>query len=117
MILVLEIVGEHAGTFGSDSRKLFNGCGGFIGRDPKNDWVLPDRYISARHATIHYEGDHFTIDDTSSNGIFVNSETEPIGKGHPRALRTGDMLAMDRFEVRVTLLDADGIGLPIRPVA
>jgi type VI secretion system protein ImpI/type VI secretion system protein len=110
VILVLEIVGEHAGAFGADGRKVFKACGGVVGRLPDSDWMLRDEYISARHAVIHYADEQFVIQDTSANGVYVNSEPEPIGAGESRAITTGDVLRLDRFEVLVTVLDDEGLG-------
>ena len=110
MILVLEVVGDHAGGFGSDGRKVFKACGGVVGRLPECDWMLRDEYISSRHAVIHYADEQFLIEDTSANGVFVNSEAEPLGEGQSRVITTGDVLRLDRFEVRVTVLNDEGLG-------
>jgi predicted component of type VI protein secretion system len=109
VILVLEIRGEYAGTFGVDSRKVFKACGGVIGRLPEADWVLRDEYISGRHAVIHYAEDQFMIEDTSANGVFINSEPEALAPGELRVMSTGDVLLLDRFEVLVTVLDDSGL--------
>lgn len=46
-----------------------------LGRSADSDLVLADRHVSARHARILREGDHFEIEDTqSSNGIRVNGQ-------------------------------------------
>jgi predicted component of type VI protein secretion system len=109
MILVLEIVGGYAGTFGSDGRKVFKASGGVIGRGPEVDWLLRDAHISGRHAVIHYADKQFIIEDTSSNGVFINTESEPLGPGERRLIASGDLLRFDRFEVLVTVLDDRGL--------
>ena len=56
--------------------------GGTIGRSADNDWVLPDpqRYVSAHHARVHFRDGHFYLQDVSTNGVFVNDDTEPLAK-------------------------------------
>ena len=44
-----------------------------IGRSPDNDIVLPDRFVSSRHATVRREGDEtWLVDEGSTNGTFLN---------------------------------------------
>lgn len=60
-----------------------------IGRYPSNDIVLPDPYVSRRHARIFYrDGDWFIEDLESTNGTVVNNE-DIRGKGS-RKLSDGD---------------------------
>ena len=86
MPLELKIVTEHADLVGDDSVREFHENGGTIGRSLHNDWILPDpdRFISGRHATIDFKGGIYYLADTSSNGVYVNKEIEPIGQGNPR---------------------------------
>jgi len=56
-----------------------------IGRYPTNDIVLPDPYVSRRHARIFFENDEWYIEDLdSTNGTIVNNE-DIKGKG-PRKI-------------------------------
>src|SRR5688572_724079 len=73
MILTLEVIGEQAQDLGASGRKIFNAIGGTIGRLPDNDWVFPDPYVSGRHALIRYLNGKYFIEDTSTNGVFVNT--------------------------------------------
>ncbi|MBI5092128.1 MAG: FHA domain-containing protein [Candidatus Hydrogenedentes bacterium] len=44
-----------------------------IGRSPDVDIVLKDQLVSRRHAWIHFDGSHLTIEDLGSrNGVLVN---------------------------------------------
>ena len=61
MILTLEVTGPEASKLGAGSRKVFNAAGGTIGRLPDNSWVLPDPYVSSRHALIRYVNGAFSI--------------------------------------------------------
>lgn len=51
-----------------------------IGRDDSNDWTLPDRTggISRNHCTIRFTDGAFVLQDTSSNGTFVNHSSDRI---------------------------------------
>jgi type VI secretion system protein len=102
MPLTLEVVGQKAAQMGSAVRKVFQ-TGGTIGRLRDNDWVLPDEYISGRHAKITFSNGSYLLDDTSTNGVFVNSPQNRMTKGKPYALRDGDTIYIDDYEVRVTL--------------
>lgn len=103
MILTLQVVGERAQDLGAASRKVFKGIGGTIGRLPDNDWVFPDPYVSGRHALIRYVNGTYFIEDTSTNGVFVNSLDRRLAKGQAHALRDGDRLYIDAYEIEVLI--------------
>ncbi len=117
MSLQLEIVSDHREFFGDNAVHVFDASGGTIGRSLKNNWILPDadRYISGRHATIDYQGGAYFLADTSTNGVYVNDEAEPIGKGHPRRLFNGDRLRMGDFEFVVTIDEGEDLEIPEDP--
>ena len=62
--------------------------GGTLGRSQTNDWVLhdPSRFISSQHAAISFQDNQFYITDLSSNGVYVNTEDSPLGKGNTSSL-------------------------------
>ncbi|KAF7357886.1 Pkinase-domain-containing protein [Mycena venus] len=67
-----------------------------IGRNTSNNVVFPGFKISNFHATIRWNGlenaaSIVTIEDTSSNGTFINGEK--IGKGQQRLLKDGNEVA------------------------
>jgi len=117
MTLQLEIVSEHRDFFGDDAIRVFNEEGGTIGRSLQNDWILPDenRYISGRHATIDFQGGAYYLADTSTNGVYVNDEAEPIGKGNPRRLFSGDRLRMGDFKFSVKIDEGEDLEMPEDP--
>jgi type VI secretion system FHA domain protein len=117
MALQLEIVSEHREIVGDDAVRVFGEAGGTIGRSLQNDWILPDpeRFISGRHATIDYKGGIYYLLDTSSNGVYVNNDCEPIGKGNPRRLFNGDRLRMGDFEILVTIDSGESLQMPAPP--
>ncbi len=117
MALTLEIVSEHREIVGDDAVRVFRQKGGTIGRAFENDWILPDpdKYISGRHATIDVKGGAYFLADTSSNGVYVNDEIEPLGKGNPRRLFNGDKLRMGDFVFSVSIDEGEDLELPEEP--
>jgi len=115
MALELKIVSEHADLVGEDAVREFHEGGGTIGRSLQNDWILPDpdRFISGRHATIDYKGGIYYLCDVSSNGVYVNREVEPIGRGNPRRLFNGDKLRMGDFEFEVKVDSGESLVMPL----
>jgi type VI secretion system FHA domain protein len=103
MILTLEVIGAQAADLGAGGRKIFNGIGGTIGRLPDNDWVFPDPYVSGRHALIRYLNGKFFIEDTSTNGVFVNAPDNRLPRSEPHQLKNGDRLYIDAYEIQVMI--------------
>jgi predicted component of type VI protein secretion system len=114
MTCQLEIISEHREIVGDDAVRVFREQGGTIGRSLQNDWILPDpdRFISGRHATIDYNGGIYYLVDTSTNGVYINGDCEPIGKGNPRRLFDGDVLRFGDFEIAVTIDSGESIVMP-----
>lgn len=115
MTCKLEIVSEHRDIVGDDAVRLFREKGGTIGRSLQNDWILPDpdRFISGRHASIDFKGGIYYLVDTSTNGVYLNGDCEPIGKGNPRRLFNGDKLRLGDFEIEVTIDKGESIVMPM----
>ncbi|HEX5787138.1 MAG TPA: type VI secretion system-associated FHA domain protein TagH [Woeseiaceae bacterium] len=115
MPLQLEIISEHRDLVGDDAVHEFDEDGGTIGRSLDSDWILPDpdRYISGRHATIDHRGGIWYLADTSTNGVYVNGEREPLGRGNPRRLFNGDHLRMGDFEFVVAIDRGESIAMPL----
>ena len=78
MTLRLRVVSDQRRSLGDRSSIVFAVDGGTIGRSADNDWVLPDplRYVSAHHARVQFKNGRFVLLDLSTNGVFVNDETE-----------------------------------------
>ena len=117
MPLIIKLVSEHRELVGDDCVREYYEDGGTIGRSLQNDWILPDpdRYISGRHATIDYKGGMYYLADTSSNGVYMNDEVEPIGKGNPRRLFDGDRMRMGDFEFEVSIDKGESLVMPLEP--
>lgn len=105
MALRLRIVSEHRRALGPRSSIVFGVGGGSIGRAADNDWVLPDpqRYLSGHHARIHFRHGLYLLEDTSTNGTYLNDATEPIPKRTPCELHNGDMLRLGEYEIVVAI--------------
>lgn len=103
MILTLEVIGEQAQDLGAGGRKVFNAIGGTIGRLPDNDWVFPDPYVSGRHALIRYLNGKYFIEDTSTNGVFINSPDHRLSRTESHQLRDGDVLFIDAYQIKASL--------------
>src|SRR5581483_5446396 len=85
MTLRLRVVSDQRRSLGDRSSIVFTVDGGTIGRSADNDWVLPDplRYVSAHHARVDFRNGRFMLVDLSTNGAFVNDETEPVSRRNP----------------------------------
>jgi type VI secretion system protein ImpI len=114
MPLQLKIISEHVSLVGSDRVREFHDSGGTIGRSIKSDWVLPDpdRFISGQHATIDFKAGVYYLADTSSNGVYVNDEVDPLGKGNPRRLFDGDRLRLGDFKISVSVDTGESLVVP-----
>ncbi|WP_299439339.1 type VI secretion system-associated FHA domain protein TagH [uncultured Rhodospira sp.] len=78
-----------------------------IGRGPDNDWVLadPERLMSKQHCEIAWTGEAFVLTDTSTNGVFINTATAPVGRGQTVALNPGDCLRLGDYEILARIED------------
>ncbi|HEX7416696.1 MAG TPA: type VI secretion system-associated FHA domain protein TagH, partial [Steroidobacteraceae bacterium] len=92
-------------SLGERSSIVIGVGGGSIGRSADNDWVLADslRYVSGRHARIHFRQGAFYLEDTSTNGIYVNDGDQPLSKQEPYGLQNGDMLRIGEYQIVVTI--------------
>lgn len=101
MRLILDVTSFQRTLMGSAGRHVFDEDGGVIGRGLRCDWVLPDpdRFVSATHAEISFDGDRFHITDLSTNGVFVNGATAALGKGGNRPISDGDRILLGDFEI------------------
>jgi type VI secretion system FHA domain protein len=106
-MLRLRIVSDQRRTLADRASALFSVEGGTIGRSADNDWVLPDplRYISAHHARVHFREGHFYLQDVSTNGVYVNDDTEPLAKRGTNGYRlvNGDVLRMGEYHILAAL--------------
>lgn len=84
-------------------RFIFDERGCSFGRSYENDLVMPDpnRYVSSRHGMVTFENGVFSIHDQSSNGLFADNATVPIGVGRPFVLQNGTSLKAGEYVLEV----------------
>jgi predicted component of type VI protein secretion system len=112
MLLALSIVSEQGGNLGPAAYKVFDERGGSIGRVAGNDWVLPDaqNFVSSRHARVSAANGTFYLEDTSSNGTFINAPDQAASREPPQALSDGDRLYIGDYEIVVQVIgDEPGV--------
>src|SRR5690348_16323712 len=105
MGLRLRIISDHRRLLGERSTVTFGLDGGTIGRSADNDWILPDpqRYISAHHARVYFQAGQYLLEDTSTNGIFVNDDEQPLREQGPYRLQNGDVLRLGEYQIVVAV--------------
>lgn len=113
MALRLRVISDHRHRMGEKSTFVFGVSGGSIGRSAENDWVLPDdmRYVSGRHARIVFHNGRYLLQDTSSNGTYVNDIEKPLGSKNPHELKSGDILRIGEYHVQVQIDSATDFSL------
>lgn len=104
MLLELQLIKQPAGELPPQKSRQFIEQGGTIGRAEHCEFVLPDQTkgISKAHALVHYRDGAYFLTDVSSNGVFVNNDPIPIGKGN-----TKQILPNDQFQVGDYVLQAN----------
>jgi type VI secretion system FHA domain protein len=88
-----------------------------IGRDAlKAQWVLPDptQQISRLHCVVRFDNGAWEVQDTSSNGTFINQDRAPLGQGATRALKDGDRIRVGPYEIEARV---EAPAYPSPPVA
>src|SRR5690606_19815664 len=114
MALRLEIISPQRQKLGARGSIVLGVAGGSIGRALDNDWPLPDpnRFLSGHHARVHFRAGHYIVEDTSSNGVFVNEAARPLGKRGIHRLAAGDILRMGEYRILVSIDDDDPAAVP-----
>jgi type VI secretion system protein len=107
MPLKLRVISDQYKELGKASSQVFGVHGGLIGRAPDNDWVLPDpdRYVSSHHAKVSFRAGSWILEDTSTNGVFVNASDMPLLSSGPRKLKDGDRLRFGDYDIIVSIDD------------
>jgi type VI secretion system protein len=105
MALKLTIIEDQSGQPGRGGSIVFGVGGGGIGRAHDNDWVLPDpqRYLSAHHARVQFRDGTYYLLDTSTNGVYINDGTAPLGRRNAYALHDGDRLRLGDYQLSVSI--------------
>ncbi len=108
MLLVLEITSAA----GDVTRHTFREEGGSIGRDLDNSLVLPHAKVSGLHALITCRNNAYYVEDRSRNGVCINSRKNRIPRDRPTALKAGDRILIDPYDLRVSLARDRGSKAP-----
>ena len=105
MALKLRIISDHYKALGKRSSRLFGVTGGRIGRSQDNDWILPDpdRYISSHHCKVEFRAGTWVLEDTSTNGVFINGSDVPASVDGAYDLKDGDRLRLGDYEILVSI--------------
>jgi type VI secretion system protein len=105
MVLTLKGIGTTTGEPFADERVLERGQVLRIGRAIENDWVLidPTCQVSKRHCALSHESGQFIITDLSTNGVFVDDESMPVGCGAIRPLINGQTLQIGIYRFAVSV--------------
>ncbi|CAM2157010.1 type VI secretion system protein ImpI [Pararobbsia alpina] len=80
---------------------IFDARDGSIGRSEDCDWVLSADGVSRVHALVRYLNGMYFVEDRSTNGMLLNGA--PMRKGEPAALKHGDRIQIDTFDIDVRL--------------
>ncbi|MQT15068.1 type VI secretion system-associated FHA domain protein [Segnochrobactrum spirostomi] len=106
----LSAIGDNPGDGGLRQQWVFGETGGSIGRSPSCDWTLadPNNTLSGRHALIGFANGAFTITDISTNGVYINTVSSPLGRGRTAPLREGDILYLGPYALKVELVQEGG---------
>jgi type VI secretion system protein len=107
MALKLRVISDQYKALGKRSSRLFGVTGGRIGRSTDNDWVLPDpdRYVSSHHAKVSFRAGQWVLEDTSTNGVFINGSDTPASIDGAYSLQDGDRLRLGDYEIIVSVDD------------
>jgi type VI secretion system protein len=105
MRLTLRLISHHRNTPGQQAAVTFDRCGGSIGRSRQADWYLPDpeRILSSQHAVVEYREGAYFLADTSTNGLYLNGEPAPLGRGNVARLQAGDTITFGEYIAEVVM--------------
>jgi predicted component of type VI protein secretion system len=59
--------------------------------------------VSGRHATISFRNGVFYIQDTSRNGVSINTPDNRLVRDRPYALKSGDVIFIEPYEIDVSM--------------
>lgn len=76
--------------------------GAIIGRSPTVTWCLPDptNHVSSRHCEIVFREGQFVLNDTSTNGTFINGRQVTA----PSPLESGSVLSIGPYLITVIVV-------------
>ena len=92
-----------AALSGQETTKTLDRGSISIGRAAQSDWVLqdPERILSGRHCTLHYQDGGYFLTDTSTNGVYLNDSEQRVGRNQMVRLKDGDHFVLGEYEIAV----------------
>ena len=104
------------GLPGPEESRVLSGQSLTIGRAVDNGWVLenPDRTVSKYHCRFDLIGDAWHVTDLSTNGVHIDGEQEPLGRGSTRLLEDGQGILLGPYRIRVSLTPETAAEAPAR---
>lgn len=105
MLMELRVVSTHQSHLKDNASIEFEGDLLSIGRSSDNHWVLPDEnlHLSGKHCIINRKNDQFVITDLSTNGVFIDSQELPLGRGRSAVLKHGTAIRMGDYKIVVSI--------------
>ena len=99
------IIEDLGGLLPGIQKRSFSSDTITIGRGEFNDVALadPSRLLSKSHCGIRRRGAGYELVDTSTNGVFVNDASSPVGRDQAVALQHGDRLRLGNYLVKVEI--------------
>ncbi|AIR88605.1 type VI secretion system-associated FHA domain protein TagH [Pseudomonas cremoricolorata] len=121
MALCLTITSYHKITPGQAPEFVVGEGAISIGRNPDNDWVLPDpeRLVSAKHCIIQYRDGHYYLTDSSTNGVELVQAGVKLRRGNSEPLLNGEVIRIGEYEIhaRIDSALAQGIAGQLEPAS
>ena len=95
----------NAGVFTVDAQ------GATLGRSAGCDIVLedPDKVVSGQHAEISLKDGVFFVTDQSTNGLFIDNDNAPLGRGVSCPLASGTVMGIGEYQLTVELVEESPI--------
>src|ERR1700761_6683249 len=108
MQLPLTVIASQPGDAPQGTSRAVQGDQVSIGRGAGCDWILPDplNHLSKRHCIVATSAAGFVITDTSTNGVFVNENSEPIGNVKSVALHDGDRMMLGDYVLEARIAES-----------
>jgi type VI secretion system protein ImpI len=91
---------------GSSREHVFSTSGGSIGSAGSDTWRLSSHRTGAAdgHAEVRFVDGVFCLIDRSGR-TYINSGTQPVGRGRRARLKTGDVITIGRYQLKAEVFD------------
>ena len=96
---------------GATREHVFGVSGGSIGSAESDTWRLSSHRTGAAHghAEVRYLDGVFCLIDRSGR-TYINSGTQPVGRGRRARLKSGDVITIGRYQLMAEMLDGGQAG-------